>query len=111
MPKTLACCERHVAVDSSMRTKAVWEHISACSSVRIARGLEAAHENFKARVVSEMDDLLDNTGDDAHYVHKCMSEVRNVLNRFELNWSVPPCKAFLEMADAIPSQAEAAFQS
>lgn len=111
MPKTLACCERHVAVDSSMRTKAVWEHISACSSVRIVRGLAAAHDILKARVVSEMDDLLDDTGIPAHYVHKCMSEWRNVLNRFELNWSVPPSKAFLETADAIPSQAEAAFQS
>ena len=40
MPKILACCERHVAIDAAktMRTKAFWEQLPACSSVRIVRG-------------------------------------------------------------------------
>lgn len=41
MPKSLACCERHVAIDPSqqLRTEAFWEHMPACSYLRIAMGL------------------------------------------------------------------------
>ena len=61
MPKTLACCERHVAIDpaKSMRTQAFWEHIPARSSVRIATSLDVAYESLMAHFDSQMDSLND----------------------------------------------------
>ena len=119
MPKTLACCERHVAIDpaKSMRTQAFWEHIPARSSVRIATSLDAAYENIRAHFDSQMDSLndvvLDITGensrhgnaqqDAAHYVRSCK---QYMCSSIKLTY-VPPCKAFLQMAEYVLSQAKA----
>ena len=112
MPKTLACCERHVAIDParSMRTKAFWEQIPARSSLRIARGLNAAYEKFRAHAISKMDSLLDNCGG-AYGMRTYKDQARSRLNSIELKLSVPLCKAFSEMAEPSPSQAEAGSSS
>ena len=112
MPKTLACCERHVAINASksMRTEAFWEQIPACSSVRIARGLDAAYEEFKAHAVSKICPLIRNYNN--HYGHSAdMDNAQSIINNCELRVSVPPCKAFLKMAEPIASQAKAVAQS
>ena len=116
MPKTLACCERHVAIDpaKSMRTRAFWEHIPACSSVRIAMGMDAAYRKYKDQAISRMDSLLEEVAADlrqhsagsaesARRVRDCRTAARIVLSSIELTLCVPPCKAFLEMAEPVPS--------
>ena len=118
MPKTLACCERHVAIDpaNSMRTRAIWEQIPACSSVRIAKGLDAAYGKYKDQAISKMGSLLEATAanlkpysvESTHrVVRDCKIAVRITLSCIELKSCVPPCKAFLEMAEPVKSQAKA----
>ena len=125
MPRTLACCERHVAIDSAntLRTKVGWEHIPACSSVRIARGLDAAYDHLMAHAISQIDSLNHDIRsmcyartksaiasiptDTASYVNACK---RDISMHVKLR-SVPPCKAFLQMAESVLNQAEAKISS
>ena len=117
MPKTLACCERHIAIAAkSIRTEAFWEHIPVCSSVRIARGLDAAYKNLKTLAISKIDSLLDtlmttlenpHTADTEYHVRVRKISADTYINGIELTLAVPSCKAFLELAESVPSQARA----
>ena len=121
MPKTLACCERHVAImvgAKRMRKEAFWAEIPASSSERIAMGLHAVHANFRDQALSKIGPLLDDlrrygfyTGDyeseaDDDVVRVCREEVLDVLCEIKLKDSVPPCKAFLEMAQPVLSKTD-----
>ena len=88
MPKLLACCERHVAIDpwGCMRTEDFWELMPACSSLRIARGLYAAYKKLHA------------TPGSAGKFHPTHLPSENAY--IELRFFVPPSKAFLKMAEA-----------
>ena len=114
MPKTLACCKRHVAIDpaKSMRTQAVWEHIPACSSVRIAKGLDAARKTAEAHATSKQKYLVDlllvtagrHPRDAAYHMGLCMNSVQTRSNLAKPKSFVPSCKAFFEMTEHSPSQ-------
>ena len=114
MPKTLACCERYVAIDpaKSMRTQAVWEHIPACSSVRITKGLDAARKETEAHATSKQQYLVDilvdaadrHPRDAAHHMRLCMNGAQNRRNLAKPKTFVPTCKAFLQMAERSLSQ-------
>ena len=121
MPKTLACCERHIAIAaSSIRTEAFWELIPVRSSVRIARGLDAAYKNLKILFVSKIDSLLDalettlakpHTPDTIYHVRACKLSADSFIDGIELALAVPSCKAFLDLAESVPSQATAVSYS
>lgn len=115
MPKTLACCERHVAIGaSSRRTEAFWEEMPACSFVRIAKGLDAAHENLKAQAISKIGPLVESLAAEvsnypAHAdneVDMFKEDLHDIFLAIKLNKSVPPCKAFLEMAEPVSSKTD-----
>ena len=112
MPKTLACCERHVAIDfaKSMRTQAFWECIPVCSCMRIAKGLDAAYEKLHAQAISKIDSMPD-TCMSGYTMRSYKLDVQNGLRSIQLKLSVPLCKAFFEMAEPIPSQAKAVSSS
>ena len=103
MPKILACCERHVAMDpaNSMRTKAFWERIPACSSLRIAKGLEAAHGTYKAHAMSIIR---------SHKGHPIDTQ-QAALNSVDLEASIPPARHFFKMAEPVLSQEGAYSQN
>ena len=121
MPKTLACCERHIAIAaSSIRTEAFWELIPVRSSVRIARGLDAAYKTLKILAVSKIDSLLDalettlakpHTPDTIYHVRACKLSADSFIDGIELALAVPSCKAFLDLAESVPSQATAVSYS
>ena len=114
MPKTLACCERHVAIDpaKSMRTQAVWEQIPACSCMRIAKGLDAARKNAEAHASSKQKYLVDllletagrHPGDAAFFMGLRMNHAQTRHNLAKPKTFVPSCKAFFEMTERSPSQ-------
>ena len=118
MPKTLACCERHMAIGAKrMKNEAFWEKIPACSSRRSARGLDAVHANFKARAVSKLCPVLDNLYLNGTYTGSYVLENENdvrvskddlleVFLDMKLKETVPPCKAFLEMAEPDSSKTD-----
>ena len=111
MPKILACYECRVAINSvkGIRTKAFWEKIPACSSARIAMGLAAAHENCKAHAISKigaMREVICNTSSiTCCHARNIMNDTLTSIESYELKVSVPPCKAFLTMAEPILDQA------
>ena len=115
MPKILACCERHVAIDAakSMRTKAFWEQMPACSSVRIARGLDAAYEDYKAQATTKIRSWIANCPNyyNSHGMRSYIDDADAMVNDSELKVSVPSCKAFLKMTEPILSQAKEVSQS
>ena len=118
MPKILACCERHVAIDAAktMRTKAFWEQLPACSSVRIVRGLDAAYEVYKAQATSKIRLWVANCPNcrrynNSHGIRSYMDDADVMVNDSELKVSVPSCKAFLKMTEPILSQAKEVPQS
>ena len=110
MPKILACYERRVAINfvKGIRTKAFWEEIPACSSARIAMGLchiaTAAHENCKAHVISKIGAMREVICNTCH-ARSIMNDTLTSIRCYELKVSVPPCKAFLTMAEPILDQA------
>ena len=111
LPKTLACCERHVAIDSAnnMRTKVFWERIPICSSimVRIAKGLECAYESVTAHYLSKIDSVsnTDYHTDYLRYMREWVCDLR-MSTQIKLRF-VPSCMAFLRMTEPVLSQAEA----
>ena len=120
MPKTLACCERHVAIGAkTMRSEAFWKDIPASSSVRIAMGLDAAHENLKAQAITKIAPLVESLAAEVsedpafadYEVDTFKENLGDIFLKIKLKESLPSCKAFFEMAEPVsskthPSEAE-----